>query len=203
MTINLGAVILAAGLSRRMGQQKLLLPLNDIPILANVLGTVMAFEWAECIAVIGEPQQNLAEICDEHQVNWIFNDARETGQASSIRLALSKLGEKLDGVIFIPGDQPLISEQLIKALIDRFYMVNNSEAIIVPQYKGQNFSPVIFGAEWRDSLMNLAGDNGGRSIIRENSKWVEPLEWTDKWVFYDADTHEEYECLIRENNRRH
>lgn len=197
MLKRVGAVILAAGLSQRMGQQKLLLPLNGKVLLEHVLTTAKQFVWADCIAVIGEPQQKLAQVCSQHHIRWLFNPVRAEGQASSIRLALQQLDSQLDGILFLLGDQPFISVKLVQTMLDQFFLSGSANTIIVPQYSGKNCSPVLFGADWRNDLGALAGDEGGRRIIRANPDSVAPIKWPEPQDFYDSDTWEQYQRLLQ------
>jgi len=193
--LRFGAVILAAGTASRMGQQKLLLPLAGKPLLAHILGTIGAFEWADCIAVIGEPESELAELCRQYQVCPVFNPDRQRGQASSIVLAVKQLALNLHGIMFFLGDQPLVSGELIAAIVARFQQLASNEAIVVPCYRQQSYSPVLFSGFWRSSLEKLEGDTGGRQIIRQHPEWVSKLDWPEPEPFYDADTWEEYQRL--------
>ncbi|HWR41683.1 nucleotidyltransferase family protein [Sporomusa sp.] len=186
---------MAAGTASRMGQQKLLLPLGGKPLAAHVLSTVHNLQWADCVAIIGEPKAELSELCCQYSIRAVFNAGRVSGQASSITLALQTLHHQLDGIIFFLGDQPLVPQALIQAILSSFAQLASDKAIIVPCYQGQRYSPVLFGSHWRTSLAGLTGDTGGRSIIRENPDWIRELDWTDPTPFYDADTWEEYQKL--------
>ncbi|WP_371372348.1 NTP transferase domain-containing protein [Sporomusa aerivorans] len=192
MKAKVGAVILAAGSARRMGRQKLLLPLAGVPLLAHVLKTVQEMPWAACLAVIGQPQAELSRLCRNYQIPAVFNAARETGQASSVKLAVETLPEPLDGILFFPGDQPLVSKVLIEAIVSQFEQADNDKAIIVPGYQGRRYSPVLFGSHWRSHFAGLKGDTGGRQIIKSWPEWVKELDWPDPSPFYDADTWEDY-----------
>jgi len=194
---GIGIVILAAGLAKRMGRQKLLLSLGEKPILAHVIATAITIPWTDRIVVIGDPQDELAELCDQYNIPWIYNSERHTGQASSIILALNNLRTDLAGVLFLQGDQPFISKALLQALFDCFVSIGHKKSIIVSQYQGQQYSPVLFSSWWIPHLALLSGDSGGRIIIRENPEHVIPVEWSDKYSFYDADTWEDYQLLCR------
>jgi molybdenum cofactor cytidylyltransferase len=178
-----------------MGQQKLLLPLGGKPLMAHVLSTVHKLRWADCVAIIGEPQAELAELCCRYSIKAVFNAERVSGQASSITLALQTLHQPLDGIMFFLGDQPLVNQRLIQAILARFTQQASAKSIIVPCYQGQRYSPVLFGSHWRTSLAGLTGDTGGRQVIRGNPEWVTRLDWADPAPFHDADTWEEYQLL--------
>jgi molybdenum cofactor cytidylyltransferase len=202
MNRKFGAVILAAGMAKRMGQQKLLLPLAGKSLLSHVLATVRNLPWADCIAVIGEPEAELAALCQDEAIRSIYNEQRQQGQTTSITLALQQLACDLDGIIFLLGDQPLVTRTLIQTLLTQFEQVASNKAILVPCYQGRRYSPVLFGSYWRPALAALTGDIGGRQIMRDNSKQVTEVNWSEEAAFYDADTWEDYRRFIFEFDKR-
>ncbi|ABZ85216.1 conserved hypothetical protein [Heliomicrobium modesticaldum Ice1] len=88
---SLGIAILAAGFSRRMGQPKLLLPLGEKPLLAHALDRMNDLPWGRRLVVIGEPRHALADLSLSRGYRVVYNESREEGQASSVRLAVSTL----------------------------------------------------------------------------------------------------------------
>lgn len=195
---RIGAVILAAGTASRMKMQKLLLPLAGQPLLGHVLDAVAGLAWADCLAVIGEPEAELAALCQAKSIRAVYNDKRQLGQATSIVLATEQLAPDLDGIIFLLGDQPLVSRELLTVLTDRFEQADSDKAIIVPCCQGQQYSPVLFGGYWRAALAALTGDTGGRQIIRVYPRQVVKVNWPEPAAFCDADTWEDYCKLIFE-----
>ena len=197
MNKNIGVVILAAGLATRMGRQKLLLPLRGQPLITYMLQTTASLPFADKIAVIGEPRQELTQICTNYGIPSIFNVDRNTGQSSSIKLGLAQLSPDLDGFMFLPGDQPLLSLSLLQALIACFCDHFHPDRIVVPSFQGEYRSPAVFGSSWREKLEKLTGDGGGRSIIRRHPEVITPVEWKDEHVFWDADTWDDYQRLVQ------
>jgi molybdenum cofactor cytidylyltransferase len=197
MTGKVGVAILAAGMARRMGRQKLLLPLRGKPLLAHVLATASAFPWGDRVAVIGEPREALTQVCREYNFPVCYNPHYAKGQASSVRLAAEQLGQGMEAMLFLLGDQPLVSPALIQDIVGTYERQNNPRAIVVPCHEGQNYSPVLFGAYWRPRLSSLSGDSGGRTILREYPESVVAMEWPYKDPFYDVDTWEEYQSLCK------
>lgn len=198
MNKKMGAVILAAGTASRMGKQKLLLPLAGKPLLTHVLSTVRRLPWGDCIAIIGEPESELAALCQAEGIRAVYNAQRQLGQASSISLALQQLASELDGIMFLLGDQPLVSFELLEELLTQFEQAASHKAIIVPCFQGERHSPVVFGSFWRPRLASLFGDTGGRQILRDNPSQIVEVNWPKKSDFYDADTWEEYQKLVVE-----
>lgn len=194
---NIGLVILAAGLSVRMGRPKLLLPLGNKPILAHIVETASNLEWGDRIAVIGSPRCELEEVCRDYKMPYVYNPAPEQGQSSSVKLGLEALKFGLEGVIFLPADQPLINGELLKALVSEFQRERDHKAIVVPHFEGQSYSPVLFGSVWFPSLSKVTGDQGGRNIIKDNPGHVRALNWDDELPFIDIDTQEDYVKILR------
>ncbi|MDF2635363.1 MAG: MobA-like transferase domain containing protein [Pelosinus sp.] len=199
---GIGIVILAAGFAKRMGKQKLLLPLGEKPILAHVITNSASTPWADRIVVIGDPQEELSTLCTQYHIPYIYNSQRHTGQASSITLSLKILRTDLEGILFVLGDQPFVSESLLQALVNTFRSRESNKSIVVSQHQGQRYSPTLFGSWWRPHLAALSGDLGGRTLIRKNPDYVIPIEWPDKHPFYDADTWEDYQFLCKLWNNR-
>ncbi len=194
---KIGVVILAAGLAARMGQQKLLLPLGGKLLLAHVLATVVELRLDSVVAVIGEPQKQLANLCQEYCIPSIHNPNRLSGQATSVKLGLSHMADDVDGILFLLGDQPLVPLVLLQVMVKSFARETDNNKIVVPVYKGEYRSPVLFGANWRQDLAELTGDQGGRSVVKQYPEHVATVEWTDEQAFWDADTWEDYQCLVR------
>ena len=192
MSLSIGAVVLAAGMAERMGKQKLLLPLEGKPVLTYVLEVMAAVSFAKRVVVIGEPQKTLTALCLEQGLPSVFNENRQSGQASSVSLGLAQLGAELDGVVFLQGDQPLLTECLLLRLLERFEQLADPKAIVVPVYEGKLRSPVLFGAYWLPELKLLQGDCGGKEVVRRHPEHVVTLSWAEPPVFADADTWEDY-----------
>lgn len=197
MNQRIAAVILAAGMSSRMGQQKLLLPLGGKPLLSYVLNLVHNQSWTDSVVIIGQPVEELTKLCQYYDLRSVYNANRQKGQATSIALAMQQLQGEFDGFVFFMGDQPLVSPALIEAILTQFDQASDNRSIIVPCHQGQRYSPVLFGSHWQADLAALTGDTGGKQIMRKNPEWVHELAWPDASPFYDADTWEEYQQMRR------
>lgn len=198
MMEQIGLVILAAGRSVRMGRPKLLLPLQGQPLLEHTLQTAAAFSWGGRVAVIGEPREFLEPLCQSYGFATVYNAEPERGQGHSLRLGIKTLTPEIKGLIFLPGDQPLVSGELLNILVGRFIAADNYKTIVVPCHDGHNCSPALFGCGWFDDLSQIEGDRGGREIIRENPEVVKNLGWPDYRDFLDVDTEADYENICKE-----
>jgi len=99
--------------------------------------------------------------------------------------------------MFMVGDQPFLNPLVINTLIAIFK--ENPRHIIVPVYNGKRGNPVIFPSQFKNDLLTLSGDGGGRIIIEKSRNSVKLVEIGDSSVGCDIDTQEEYEKI--EKNR--
>ena len=188
------AVILAAGRAERMGEQKLFLPLNGKPVLQWVLESALASDLDEIICVTRDfaPVRRQITVADE-RLFWLLNYAADRGQSTSVTAGLWAANQQCDGVMFLVGDQPLISKDLINSLIDKFY--NSSAAIVAPKFNGEARNPVLFRRKVFPELLKLTGDRGGRVLLEKHRKKTALLDWPEELPFLDLDVPADYERL--------
>jgi molybdenum cofactor cytidylyltransferase len=190
----ISAVVLAAGRAERMGEQKLLLPLGGKPVLQWVLESALASDLHEVICVVrdlGAIRQQIS-LADD-RLYWLVNYAADRGQSTSVIAGLWAIDPKSDGALFLVGDQPMISSDLIDSMIDRFD--NSSAWIIAPSCKGQTRNPVLFRRNLFPELLQLTGDRGGRMLIEKQRDRTTLVEWEDEVPFMDLDVRADYERL--------
>jgi len=179
---------MASGFSRRMDQNKLVLSLGGMPVIERVIKAVKKSEVDNIIMVYRDEQ--VREIGIQNDIKCIYNDKAEYGQSQSIKLGIKHSPAETDGFMFFVGDQPFLNAATINTLIGVFK--EKKYPIIVPEYKGKRGNPVIFSAELKNELLNIDGDNGGRSIIRRRADDVKIVHFSDSIVGQDIDTWEEY-----------
>ncbi|GKX30036.1 molybdenum cofactor cytidylyltransferase [Vallitalea longa] len=181
------AIILAAGFSRRFKEEKLLIKLNNKPLISYVVETVVNIGFEEIILVYRN--KNVKRIIENHDIKYAYNEMSSKGMSSSLRCGL-KESSNTDGYMFINGDQPFLTISTIKTLIKNFHERN--ESIIVPRYNGKRGNPVMFSSKWKEELMNVTGDIGGRNIIKNNPNDVYYVDIAKNICGMDIDTWEDY-----------
>jgi len=190
----ISAVILAAGRAERMGQQKLFLPLGSKPVLQWVLESALASDLDEIVCVtrdLGLVRRQIP-IADE-RLFWLLNYAADRGQSTSVIAGLWAANQNCDGVMFLVGDQPLISKDLINALIEKF--ADSTAAIVAPKFDGEPRNPVLFRRRLFPELLKLTGEHGGRALMQKHRKKTAFVDWPDELPFLDLDVPGDYERL--------
>jgi molybdenum cofactor cytidylyltransferase len=190
----ISAVVLAAGRAERMGEQKLLLPLNDKPVLQWVLESALSSSVQEVICVVRDLKPLRQRIILAHdRLHWLINYAADRGQSTSVIAGLWAIDPRSEGALFLVGDQPLVRKDLIDALIERFEQ--SSALIVAPSFKGRTRNPVLFRRELFPELLKLTGDRGGRLLIEKHKSRTDLVEWHQEMPFMDIDVREDYERL--------
>jgi len=197
MTASIGAIILAAGASTRMGKAKQLLLLNEQPLLDHVIQRVLAVPFYEVIAVIGyeaERIQREISIKDE-RFHWASNNDYSSGQSSSLKTGIEHFSKEHDGVMIFLGDLPFILNETVQSVFHegKKMLTEYEEGFIVqPSYQGIIGHPVFFGHFDRRLFMNIQGDTGAKTI-REQFSCQKKLIVEDKGILFDIDTPDKYE----------
>ena len=193
---EISGIILAAGLSKRMGVDKLMLPIDGIPIIERVISAASRSRLKEIVLVCGSDKT--AAIGGKYGVRTVENTETTLGQSYSVRLGLENSSQSGHGFMFLAGDQPFINEKIINTLILNFSQ--NKCGAVVPLYNGSRGNPVIFDSSLRIRLMGLCGDSGGRVLLGEMGESVITVDFDDEKPGLDIDTREEYERLLRKEN---
>lgn len=207
------AIILAAGASTRMGEgrHKLLLPLGDRPVLAHVLDAALASRARPIMLVLGYQAERVRAFIPayiEHPaITVVENPDYVQGMSTSMKLGIQTLltrgykksGEGvIDGALFLTGDQPLITAQVIDRVIETYEASRGmGKRIVAPLYAGQRGNPVLFDAGLFRELLEVTGDEGGRGLLKGHPGEVATIEIGDVAASYDVDTWEAYQQVLR------
>jgi molybdenum cofactor cytidylyltransferase len=182
-----------------MGQHKLLLPLGGRPLVSYAVEAANASEADPLLVILGYQATEVAEALPSGRFTTYFNPNFASGMASSLRLgiqALSSLGAAISpriGVVVLLGDQPLVSTDHINQLLKAARA--DSDAIIAAAYGGQRGTPVYFPASLWSELLQIAGDEGGRSVIARHQELLRLEPFDDPAAGIDVDRMEDYQQL--------
>ncbi|MFJ7729102.1 NTP transferase domain-containing protein [Neobacillus sp. NPDC097160] len=189
------AIILAAGFSTRMGKPKLLLPYKGKSLLRHAIEECLKSHLEGIIVVVNPLIKNLVnEARIEGVSKIILNDQSEKGMSTSVKIGLRSLPETVQSVIFLLGDQPLMSSAEINTII-KDHNRNQGFSIIQAKYQGIKGHPVLFKKNLFPHLMKINGDEGGKSVIKKFEHQVYYSEMNRKAI-PDVDTPRDYQLLM-------
>jgi len=194
---RVSAILLGAGQSTRMGEDKLRLPLGKKVIFQHCLDALLDSEVEQVNIIFSKPSRALQEcFAPSRRIKLVQNRQPQRGMSGSIRKGLNNLDPGVDGALIALGDQPLLKKRTINALIRAFHPGEGE--IVVPVYQGRRGNPVLFDRTYFEELLRLRGDAGGRSVMQRHPDKIVRVRTKSEAVVKDIDTPEEYEKLAKD-----
>src|SRR2546425_2728281 len=191
-TSLIAALVLAGGLSRRMGRAKLLLDVRGRPVIRRTVEALLA-HVADVVVVTGTEDAALRAALAELPVRFVNNPRPQDGQGSSIAVGVGALKPWTRAALVALGDQPRLPESVVPALLGAF--ARTGLPVVVPIYRGGvQGNPVLFGNEVFGELAALTGDLGGKPVVQARPERVARVP-LDLPVPADIDTPEDYARL--------
>ncbi|MEO6806591.1 MAG: nucleotidyltransferase family protein [Edaphobacter sp.] len=161
--MRIGAVVLAAGASKRLGEPKQLVRLGEETLLERAVRVAWEAGCSPVIVVVGADHTNVLARSVLGDAVTVINDQWEEGMASSIRLGVRALGiaaQDAEGLVLMTCDQPAVTAKHLSRLMQ-------SAEVTASRYAGRSGVPAFFPAEYFDQLMRLEGDAGARELLAE------------------------------------
>ena len=195
---KVGAIILAAGQSARMGKPKLFLPYLNVPLIHYPVSLAIEMNLDPIIVVGGKYLQQLQIELNEFsdKIAIIHNPEYRNGMSTSLKAGIDALENEIDGVLIFLGDQPFVSAAVTQKLIQEFKQSKKSK-IVRPRYQVQPGHPILFDKSLFSKFQALSGDEGGKSIIKANVDKLIYVDFENTKLNLDIDTPQDYELLIK------
>jgi len=184
--VSVAAIVLAAGLSTRMGEQKVLLPLDGRPLVQWVVDAALRSRAAKTIVVVGHEAGLVVEVLEGRPLTVVVNSDYERGMSTSLQAGVRAAGDGCDAAIFLLGDQPFVTSALVDRLIDRF--AETRSAVVRPLVGDQPANPVLMGAVLFPEILAQRGDVGGREIVAQHAGEICLVPVDDPRVIVDIDS---------------
>ena len=185
-------IILASGFSKRMGKDKLLIEVEGEKIIETVIKAAKASELSQVVVVYRKTE--VKRIADTYKVDSVLNPKAELGQSESMKRGIKSTGKGSD-FMFLMGDQPFLNSDLIDTLINEYK--KTSRGIIVPFYNSKKGMPSIFSSNYRQELLEVEGDKGGRDIMQRNQEDIKKVYFHNEKFGIDVDTFDDLERIKR------
>lgn len=197
------AILLAAGLSTRMGEaNKLLLPWKKGVIIEHLIQQIVESNVAELIIVVGHQSEKVQQFIPQHpKIKTVLNETYQKGMTTSIQTGVSHSNSTSKGYMICLGDQVLMETTDYNYILQAWEKAikANPASILLPTYQQQKGNPVIFSAHYKNAILQHQATNGCKAIVQANNQQLQSIEMPNNHVLTDVDTPEAYEQLI---NRR-
>jgi len=198
---RLFAIVPAAGLSRRMGRPKLLLPLGGRSLIVRLLDALNRPDISGCFVVVrGDDASLCAEVLAAGG-EVIAPEIDPPDMRTSVQHALDEIRTRFapgpeDGWLLIPADHPVLDEELLDLLIDCWE--RNDDLILVPTYQNRRGHPTFFRWKLSDEVAGLPPDRGLNTLLETYRDEVVEFPVDHPGVVTDLDTPDDYDRLQRE-----
>lgn len=188
------AMILAAGSSRRMGSQKLLMPYNQGTMIETVVDQVLASRIEDVVVVLGADHEKVRQVLGDRPVKFCHNTEHEQGMFSSVICGLRALPPDAGAVLIYLGDQPGISPAVTNAVIEAY----NEElfGIVIPVYNHKRGHPLLVDLKYRREIEKLDLEQGLRALRHHFPQDVLEVEVNEPGILVDIDTPEDYKKAL-------
>ena len=190
---KIGCVIMASGLARRFGSNKLLHDFHGEPVMCRILETMAAAPLAARVVVTRH--REIRDLCEARQIPVVLHDLPE--QSDTVRLGVEYLLEacpEMTGCMFAASDQPCLTVQSVANLCAAFE--DAPEKIWRLSWQGTVGNPVLFPKSTFAELLNLPVGKGGGAVVKKHPELVDSVEVADERELVDVDTPEILASLL-------
>jgi molybdenum cofactor cytidylyltransferase len=191
---NIGAVILAAGESSRLGHPKQLLQFRGKTMVRRIVDAAGAAGCSPIVVVVGSDKEKVAREAEQTNAVTVENVHWNNGMGTSIRAAMRHLvgiAPNMEAVVLLVCDQPLVDSRTIEQLIALGEKTN--KAIVASGYAGTLGVPALFDRSCMEELLTIDDGSGAKRIIFSNHDRVAEFPFLEGKI--DIDTAADYERL--------
>lgn len=190
------ALVLAGGMSERMGACKYLLPFGAESVLGHILQIASSIPEISWLGVVtGHFKQELAPLLTKYHAQEVENPFYRTGEMlSSVQAGVRALPANATGFLLLLGDQPLIDSELLRKILR---VAEETRAPIVqPQCENRRGHPIYFDSGCIAEILALPPDATLKHVVSRHESQRRTVPLTDAHILQDIDTQSEYLQLL-------
>ncbi len=185
------ALVLAAGVSQRMGSPKMLLPWGKGTVLGRVLEVLQAAGISDALVVSGGARASVEQIAAAAGARVVFNPEYAAQEMlSSLQAGLRAMQANSDAALITLGDQPQIGESTIRSIVTEYS--NTLAPLIVPSYRMRRGHPWLLGRPLWEAALRLRPPETPRDFLSRHASDITYIEIDSPTILQDLDTPEDY-----------
>lgn len=189
----ISAIVVAAGLSTRMGQLKQLLPYGEHTVIEQVVSVLLASPVDEVLVVTGHEREAVETALAKWSVRTVFNaDYAEGEMLSSVQAGLRAVAAEAQAALLAVGDMPAIEGDVVAQLIQAYTAAGNN-SVCIPSYQVRAGHPVLVPRLYWGAILSLPKGATLRSVLRAESTRVQWVVVDTPSVLRDMDTPADYQ----------
>ena len=193
--MQIGALIVAAGMSSRMGDFKPMLSIGSISVAQRVIATLSQSGVSKIVMVTGYNATILERHLSGNGIIFLRNETYETTQMfDSVKIGLRYLQDKCDKVLFTPVDVPLFTARTAATILA------SGAKLACPMCEGKQGHPILIANELIPEILNDCGEMGLKGAMDRCSEPLMRIDVDDPGTIHDADTPEDFSALVDYHN---
>lgn len=188
-----GAVVLAAGLSRRMGQPKVLLPWTSrMTIIEHIITQLMMARVDHIVVVTGNRAGEVRRLASGRGAETVHNPDYEAGEMlSSLKAGLEALPPNMAAALVVLGDQPRIQPRVISQVMMSY--AEGHGQIVAPTYQGERGHPILIDRRYWPEILALPPGSAPRDVIKKYPAETALIDVNTDSILGDVDTPDDYQ----------
>jgi molybdenum cofactor cytidylyltransferase len=191
-SLNIAAVVLAAGHSQRMGAPKLALPWGDTTVIGQVISVLKRAGIEEIVVVTGGARQELQDALQGLPVQQVYNPEHERGEMlSSFKVGLAALGNDMAATLIVLGDQPQIQVQVVRGLLKAY--LDTSSVLVIPSYQMRRGHPWLMDRSLWAAALTIQQPTTLRDFLNHHQTSIHYLAVETGTILQDLDTPGDYQ----------
>lgn len=193
--VRIAALLLAAGLSTRMGRPKPLLPWGDRTLVEAQVAMLRDAGADDIVVVTGHEADRIEQVLVGSGARVVFNPRYAEGRATSVRAGAQAIPDGTGCIVVLSVDQPRTAD-LVRAVIDAH--LRAGALITVPRHAGRRGHPVVFAGSLLPELREVTEEGEGmRAVRRRHADRTVEVEVADEQVLLDVNTPDAYAAALR------
>jgi molybdenum cofactor cytidylyltransferase len=189
---HIGAVVLAGGMSRRMGQLKVLMPWGGRrTIIEHIIEQLALARVPQVTVVTGHRAGEVRQVVSRVGADVVHNDKYTTGEMlSSLQAGLRAMPAHISAALLVLGDQPHIQPKIV-AQVMMAYAEGNGD-IVAPSYHMRRGHPILIDRRYWAEILDLPEDGSLRDVMDRHKDRIGYVNVDTDSVLRDVDTQEDY-----------
>ncbi len=190
---RVSAIVLAAGVSRRMGAPKPLVNLFGRPLLEHVLENLAGSRVREVVVVLGHESDRVQREADLGSARVVVNADYREGMSASIRAGLRAADPSAGAYLMVLGDQPFVAPATVDALVEAW--ARRPTPLAIPTFRARRGNPVLVDRVLVAAMDSVTGDRGFRALFGSRARDILEVPVKDPGILFDVDTAEDVRSL--------
>ena len=174
---SVAGVVLAAGLSTRMGANKMLLELGGRTLVRRAVATALAGGLDPVLVVVGHERERIEQELAGLRCRSVFNRDYARGIHSSLKAGIEALPEATRAAAVLLGDMPLVRAEMVRSLVEAFR--GGSAPLAISVYGDVVAPPIVYGRSLFPELRAIDGDGCGKRVVKRHRLEALELRWPE------------------------